>query len=79
MAGKTEEAEIRSVLFSAEAMNLAEALADWVRRELKQTALLNARRDGRNVASEADVWRAYRAIDLEGAFVRKDVGPPGVG
>ncbi len=53
------------MLWSAESLEAIEALRERFGDTLKQIALAAAKRDGRNLVTDADVWKSLDDLGLE--------------
>jgi hypothetical protein len=54
----------QAMLYSAESLKAVDAIAERLREALKARALLQAKRDGRLLATEGDVWEALHDIRI---------------
>jgi histone H3/H4 len=61
---REEAASRRPMLFSAEALKTIEALREKLGRVLRQEALELARKNGRELITDDDVWEALDRIGL---------------
>jgi hypothetical protein len=62
----------RPMLYSAEAMKAMEEIRERLGRTLKQHALDLAKRDGRKLVTEDDIWSALENLDIAEVYAGSD-------
>jgi hypothetical protein len=65
-------ADRRPMLYSAEALKTIESIRERLGQVLKQHALDLAKRNGRNLVTDDDVWEALDSIDIADIFADFD-------
>jgi histone H3/H4 len=77
-AAGPDPSERRPMLYSAMSLGAVEAITGQLWRLLTRKALERAKRDGRHLVTDDDVWDALRDADLTGIFADPDTPGPGV-